>query len=68
MPSSSEIKNIAVARKSIVALTRIQCGETFTEKNITIKRPGNGISPMRWSEILGKKATREYQPDDLIEY
>lgn len=67
-PSSSEIKNIAVARKSIIALTEIQCGETFTEKNLTVKRPGNGISPMRWSEILGKKATREFQADELIEF
>lgn len=63
----SEIKNIVVARKSIVAAQYIQKGEFFTEKNITVKRPGNGISPMRWEEVLGQQAVRDFQVDDLIE-
>lgn len=66
-PSASEISNIAVARKSIVALTDIKIGETFTEANITTKRPGTGINPMRWTEILGRKAIRDFKKDELIE-
>lgn len=67
IPSSSEKKNIAVARKSIVAKTSIKAGEAFTEENITVKRPGTGISPMRWFDVLGKVATRNYEEDELIE-
>lgn len=67
MPSSSEQKNIAVARKSIVAKTKINSGEIFTEKNITVKRPGTGISPMKWFDVLGKKAIRDFDEDELIE-
>ncbi len=63
----SEAKNIEVARKSIVAAQAIKRGEIFTEKNITVKRPGSGISPMRWEEILGQQAERDFQVDDLIE-
>lgn len=63
----SEQKNCAVARKSIVARTGIAKGERFTEKNITVKRPGNGISAMRWYEVLGKAATRDYCEDELID-
>lgn len=66
-PSPSEKKNIAVARKSIVASRAIQQGETFTFKNLTVKRPGNGISPMLWDEVIGKKAIRNFGSDDLIE-
>lgn len=66
-PSSSEEKNIAVARKSIVAAKDIKMGEIFTENNLTVKRPGNGINPMRWEEILGKKAVRDFVEDELIE-
>ena len=66
-PSPSELKNKPVARKSIVASTTIEKGETFTEKNITVKRPGIGIVPMRWDEIIGHKATKSYQRDELIE-
>ena len=66
-PSQSERKNISVARKSIVASTNIKKGEIFTEKNITTKRPGNGISPMRWTEILGQTAIKDFQEDELIE-
>lgn len=65
-PSKSETKNIAIARKSIVAARKIKAGEIFSEDNITIKRPGNGINPMRWDEILGQVAQRGYEEDDLI--
>lgn len=63
----SEAKNRAVARKSIVAARPIGRGETFTEENLTVKRPGTGVSPMRWNEIMGKQAVRDYRPDELIE-
>lgn len=66
-PSESEMKNIEIARKSIVAATPISKGEIFTEENLTIKRPGTGISPMKWDEIIGKVATRDFSKDDLIE-
>lgn len=66
-PSPSEEKNIAVARKSIVAAKDIKMGEVFTEENLTAKRPGNGINPMRWEEVLGKKAIRDFAEDELIE-
>ncbi|RDU21876.1 N-acetylneuraminate synthase [Anaerosacchariphilus polymeriproducens] len=65
--TSSEAGNIIVARKSIVADKEIKKGETFTEENLTTKRPGNGISPMRWEEILGQKAKRDFQEDEMIE-
>jgi len=65
-PSKSEKPNITMARKSIVASKSIKKGELFTEKNITIKRPGTGISPMKWDNILGKVAERDYQIDDLL--
>ena len=65
-PSKSEKPNITMARKSIVARKSIKKGELFTEKNITIKRPGIGISPMKWDTILGKVAERDYQIDDLL--
>jgi len=64
--SNSEKHNIAVARKSIVAKENIQKGEAFTEKNIVIKRPGTGISPMRWNEVVGQVAQQSYLADDLI--
>ena len=65
-PSPSEQKNIAIARKSIVAATHIKAGELFNESNLTVKRPGNGISPMLWDKVIGTTATRDYQPDELI--
>lgn len=65
--SESERKNIAIARKSIVAACDIKAGEVFTEQNLTVKRPGNGISPMRWEEVLGMKAKRDFAEDELIE-
>jgi N,N'-diacetyllegionaminate synthase len=67
IPAKSEIKNIAIARKSIVAKRNIKIGELFTEENITTKRPGNGISPMKWNDILGTKAKRDFVEDELIE-
>ncbi|MDO9207456.1 MAG: N-acetylneuraminate synthase [Sulfuricurvum sp.] len=65
-PTPSERKNMAVARKSIVAACTIAKGEIFTEDNITVKRPGNGISPMQFDEIMGTIALKEYQEDELI--
>ena len=65
-PSPSELKNKPVARKSIVAARDIKEGEEFTEENLTAKRPGTGISPMRWDEILGKHAQKKYVEDELI--
>lgn len=64
--SESERENIATARKSIVAAVRIKKGETFTEVNLITKRPGNGINPMRWDELIGKKSKKDYCQDDLI--
>ncbi|TCD02707.1 N-acetylneuraminate synthase [Pedobacter psychroterrae] len=66
-PSESEMKNIAIARKSIVAKIAIKEGEVFTSDNITAKRPGNGISPMKWDTVIGNVATRDYVMDELIE-
>ena len=65
-PSPSEQKNMKVARKSIVAASKIQKGDYLTEKNITTKRPAGGISPMRWDEVLGTVATKDYREDELI--
>lgn len=65
-PSASEAKNMPVARKSIVAACDIKQGEVFTEQNITVKRPGLGISPMRWNEVIGQVAIKDYKLDDLI--
>lgn len=67
IPSRSEKANIEVARKSIIAAKQIKAGDMFTEENLTTKRPGTGISPMRWKEILGKKAIRNFEEDELIE-
>lgn len=65
--SASEQKNINIARKSIVALHDIKKGEILTEENITVKRPGNGISPMKWDVVLGKEAIRDFAEDEQIE-
>lgn len=64
--SSSEKKNMKIARKSIVARCEIKKGDTFTNDNITCKRPGNGISPMYWYEVLGRKAEKDFEEDELI--
>jgi len=66
-PSPSEIKNKNVVRKSIVANIRIKKGEIFSEENVGIKRPGNGISSIRWDEIIGKTALRDFEIDEMIE-
>ncbi len=65
--SESERKNRSVARKSIVAAKAIQKGECFTEENLTTKRPGSGLSPMRWHKVLGRVAKRDFMPDEAIE-
>lgn len=66
-PTIDEEKNISIVRKSIVAKRKIHYGETFSVENITTKRPGDGISAIHWYEILGKTATKDYEPDDKIE-
>ena len=65
--SNSEQRNIAIARKSIIAAKDIKQGEYLTEENLTTKRPGNGVSPMRWNEVIGTKAIRDFAEDELIE-
>lgn len=64
--TDSERKNIFVARKSIVAKRKIEKNEIFSENNITCKRPGNGISPIHWYEVLGKKAEKDFEMDEMI--
>jgi N,N'-diacetyllegionaminate synthase len=65
-PSPSESKNIPIARRSIVAIKPISKGELFSEKNLTVKRPGTGVSPMEWDTYIGKLSDREYRADELI--
>ena len=65
-PSKSEKPNMQIARKSIVANINIQSGEIFTEDNMAIKRPGNGINPMRWDDVIGTVASKDYKEDELI--
>lgn len=66
IPTSSERENRSIVRKSIVASCNIKKGDIFTESNLTIKRPGTGISPMKWFEIIGQKSKKNYSIDDLI--
>lgn len=66
-PSNSEIGNRITARKSIVAKINIKKGEIFSEENLTTKRPGNGISPMKWNAVIGTVAMRDFEEDELIE-
>jgi len=66
-PSPSELKNKLIVRKSIVATIDIKEGSMFKENNITAKRPGTGISPMKWDDVIGKKAKRNFVQDELIE-
>lgn len=66
-PTVSELPNRDVARKSIVASRLISEGELLSEDNLTVKRPGTGISPMRWDNVVGRRAIREFQADELIE-
>jgi N,N'-diacetyllegionaminate synthase len=65
--SESEKENLVIARRSIVAAMKIKKGEEFTEVNLTTKRPGDGINPMRWDEIIGIKANKSYEIDELIQ-
>ena len=67
VPSPSEQKNMIIARKSIVATCPISQGEKFTTANITVKRPGSGISPMLWDEVIGRQAIHDFNEDELIE-
>lgn len=67
VPSESEKANIGVVRKSIIAASSIKAGEILTEESLTTKRPGTGISPMRWNEVLGTRAVRDFEEDELIE-
>lgn len=66
-PSEAEIRNREAARKSIVANRKIAAGEILTADNVTTKRPGTGINPMRWNEVIGTKAIRDFYEDELIE-
>ncbi|WP_026672364.1 N-acetylneuraminate synthase [Alkalihalobacterium bogoriense] len=66
-PVASELKNMVVARKSIVANRKIIAGEVLTPDNLTVKRPGDGISPMKWFDVIGQKAIRDFEEDELIE-
>jgi sialic acid synthase SpsE len=66
-PSASEGKNKPVARRSLVAARPIRAGEIFNASNLTAKRPGTGLSPMRWDEVVGRAAMRDFAPDELIE-
>jgi N,N'-diacetyllegionaminate synthase len=66
-PSKSELKNIPIARKSIVAKLNIKKGDSFSKNNITTKRPGLGLSPMEWNNVIGKKAKKDFKADDLVE-
>ena len=66
-PSPSELQNIMICRRSIVAASPIKAGEEFTSKNIIAKRPGNGLSPMLWDDVIGKKASRNFDTDELID-
>lgn len=68
VPSKTELPNLEIVRKSLVALTAIQTGEEFTTQNLGVKRPGSGISPMRWHEVLGARAHRDFRADELIDF
>ena len=65
--SASESKNLAIARKSIVAACPIKQGDVLTEYNLTVKRPGTGISPMHWEKIIGTRAIRDFAEEEMIE-
>ena len=66
-PTVSEAKNRPVARKSIVAAVPIPAGTVFSEANLTTKRPGTGMSPMRWDELIGRPARRDFAADEPVE-
>ena len=66
--TKSELGNKEAIRKSIVASKKINAGDLFTEDNLTTKRPGSGISPIRWDDLIGLKAKHSYEPDELIRW
>ncbi len=66
-PSASELKNKPIARKSLVAARHIRAGERFSAENLAAKRPGTGISPMQWDDVIGRVAVRDFDTDELIE-
>ena len=66
-PTPSELINLEVCRKSIMARHEIRAGEIFTESNIVAKRPGGGLSPMKWNEVIGTQSNRDYQSDEMID-
>jgi len=66
-PSASELKNKPIARKSLVASRDIVAGELFSEENLGTKRPGTGVSPMRWDEVIGRPAPRDFAMDEQID-
>lgn len=66
VPAKSEIKNIAIVRKSIVANNLIKKGDVFNDQNITVKRPANGLSPMMWDFVIGKRASKDFEKDEPI--
>ena len=68
IPTQNEMENSVLVRKSIVAATNISKGEIFSKNNLTIKRPGNGISPMEWDNLIGKKASYDFEIDELIKW
>ena len=65
-PANSEIKNLSIVRKSLFAKKHIKKGELYTEENLTTKRPGNGINPMKWPKIIGTLSSKDYKPDEAI--
>jgi N,N'-diacetyllegionaminate synthase len=67
VPSAGELNNREVVRKSLVASSRIKAGELFSAENLTVKRPGTGVSPMRWDEVIGTRSPRDFSQDELIE-
>jgi N,N'-diacetyllegionaminate synthase len=66
-PTAGELENIAAARKSIVAARAIAAGETLDADNLAVKRPGTGMTPLRWDDVVGLPASRDYRADDLID-
>ena len=67
-PTETELLNRPLVRRRVVAACPIAKGEAFTERNLTVKRPGEGVSPMRWHDLLGTTATQDYAPDDPIRW
>jgi N,N'-diacetyllegionaminate synthase len=66
-PTASELDNRGIVRKSIVATAKIQAGEVFSTQNVGVKRPADGFSPMKWHDVIGAKARRNFEPNDRIE-